>query len=232
MKQDGQAPKEFSIRRSDDRTEPEMRPGLSGILSLIFRSRDRCDSSAQREDAEPAPSVLESIERELQTITDRAEAAVQESASRVAVSVPSGSSARRQNPDRRELLREEREVARRAMEQDIVRLHRQLETGIKPERMERLARVLAAHAPLSGDSPGTRFQDRIEMEVLRYLYLRAGEAAWIRLEDLLARTGLAWPPPDGLPLKIPPRSFSDSGRLTTSRSGKISYSLRPRRRPR
>ncbi|HYV41817.1 MAG TPA: hypothetical protein VEO02_08530 [Thermoanaerobaculia bacterium] len=176
-----------------------MRSGLSGLLSLIFRPRDRSDSSEQREDAEPALSVLESIERELQTITDRAETALKESASRVTVSVLSGSSARPQNPDRRELLREEREAARRAMEQHIIRLHRQLGTGITLERMERLARVLAAHAPLSGDSPGTRFQDRIELEVLRCLYLQAGEAAWSRLDDLLARTGLAWPPPDGLP---------------------------------
>jgi YHS domain-containing protein len=197
------APEEFALRRRDDRTEPERRSGLSGILSLIFRSRNRSDSPGQREDARPALSVLESIAGELQTLTDRAETTLKESASRVTAGVPSSSSARRQSPDRRSLLREEREVARRAMEQDIVRLHRQMETGITPERMERLARVLVAHSPASEDCPETRFQDRIEMEVLRYLYLRAGEAAWSRLQDLLARSGLAWPPPDGLSSKTP-----------------------------
>jgi len=143
--------------------------------------------------------VLESIERELQALTDRAEAALRDSASGVAEGVLPRSSARPQTPDRRTLLREERNAARNAMEHDIVRLHRQLETGITPERMEALARVLAAHAPPSGETPGIRLQDRIEIEVLRCLYRRAGEAGWSRLDDLLARTGLAWPPPDGLP---------------------------------
>lgn len=194
----------FSLEVTEDkmkpRTVPERRPALSRLLSLIFRARDR-DDSRKRVNFEPPVPTLESIERELQAIADHASAGLKDSAPGGSRD-PSLSSLRTRMPDRRELLREEREVARRAMEQDIVHLHRQLGTGITPERMERLSRVLAAHAPLSGDFPGARFRDRIEMEVLRHLYARSGETAWSHLGDLLARTGLAWPPPDGLPLRI------------------------------
>jgi hypothetical protein len=183
------------------RTEPEGRPALSRLVSLIFRAGERSES-LESEITEVAVPVLERIERELQTITDRAEAALKDSVSGAAAGAPFGSPARPHRPDPKELLREEGQVAQRAMEQDIVRLHRQLKTGIMPDRMEQLARVLAAHAPLSTNFPVTRFQDRIEMGVLRHLYLRAGEAAWGHLGDLLARSGLAWPPPDGLPLRI------------------------------
>jgi YHS domain-containing protein len=197
---------EFLVRGSGDRAEPRMEPerrsSLSGLLSLIFRPHEHGDSP-ERKNAEPARSALEGIERELQAITDRAEAALRDSVSRVVSGADSSSSARPRTPDPRELLRGERDVARGAMEEDIVRLHRQLGTAITPERMESLARVLAAHGAPSGNAPGVRFQDRIEMGVLRYLYLRAGEAAWSRLEGLLARTGLAWPPPDGLSANNP-----------------------------
>lgn len=195
---------EVSIGGIDDgektRTEPERLPALSRLLSLIFRAHDR-DDSCRGGSAEPPVPTLESIERELQAISDRASAALKNSAPG-ASGAPSLSSLQTRMPDRRELLREKREEARRAMEQDIVHLHRQLGTGITPDRMERLSRVLAAHAPLPGDFPGARFRDRIEMEVLRHLYARSGETAWSHLGDLLARTGLAWPPPDGLPLRI------------------------------
>lgn len=166
---------------------------LPSILSLFFRLRERRGSPCGDNAPGTLPALAE-IEHELQTITDRAEASLRELAGGVSAGVRSGPSGRREPRDPRELLRREREKARRAMEQDIVRLHRQLGTGIAPDRMESLARILEAHGAPASDLPRTRFRDRIEIHVLRYLYLRAGEEAWKRLQNLLARSGLSWPP--------------------------------------
>ncbi len=160
-----------------------------------MRLHDRSGSSRAHTIA-TAPPVLENIEHELEALADRAEAELVGAA--ILPGVGPVSAAHSPKGDPRDPLRREREATRQVMEHDIIRLHRQLETGIGPGRMAQLAGALTAHAPAPAGAPWTRFQDRVEGEVLRSLYARAGEAAWARLQDRLAQTGLAWPALDGL----------------------------------
>ena len=180
-------------------TRTHAEPDSFSRWSLIFRKPSRAGRGLP-EKAEQQLPFLERIEHELQIIADRAEAAS------TRASLPSRSAAgspMRPRTDSRELLCEEREESRRAMERHIVRLHRQLGTGITPQRMVALGRVLTAHGLSCATGSGPSFRDRIEIKVPELLYGRAGDAAWNRLQDLLAQTGLAWPAPDGLSARNP-----------------------------
>jgi YHS domain-containing protein len=69
-------------------------------------------------------------------------------------------------------------------------------------------RLLIAHAPLPAESARPSIQERIESSVLRELFSRAGEAAWLRLlADLMAKSGLVWPAQDGLPETLSPEEI-------------------------
>ena len=99
----------------------------------------------------------------------------------------------------RSRLRNDRDAERAALEAQIVRLHGQLETGIDAAMMERLRHLLTTHAPADTDPSRVSIEERIEQGVLHHLFRGAAEAAWERLEKLMARSGLTWPVRSGVP---------------------------------
>jgi hypothetical protein len=57
---------------------------------------------------------------------------------------------------------------------------------------KRLRRLLRTHAPADSDLSRVSIEERIEQNVLHHLFRAAAEAAWRRLEELMASSGLAW----------------------------------------
>lgn len=102
--------------------------------------------------------------------------------------------------DREALLEAEREANRNALCQDILEFHGRLRTGLDGPALDRLRRALVAHAAPAGASVGASVVERIDRQVLRHLYARAGERAWERLQQLMGRAETAWPAPPELAL--------------------------------
>lgn len=102
--------------------------------------------------------------------------------------------------DREAALEADREANRSALRREILDLHARLGTGLEAEGLGRLRRALAAHAAPASLPAGASVSERIDWQVLRHLYHRAGERAWDRLQELRDRSGVAWPTPPDLAL--------------------------------
>lgn len=177
---------------------------FGGLFSRLFGAAEPLP--AKRLDATASPSgSLEQLELELKEMASRAEARLRESdpGRRNASGVGKGLG----EPSDKERLLEEREEARRALEGDISRLHQQLSTGIDRNDMERLHRLMLAHAPDPEGPLSASVEERIEQSVLAHLCLRASEEGWRRFEGLVERSGLVWPVQEGLPRTAPPEEL-------------------------
>lgn len=180
-------------------TEKELRSTrnliFGGLFSRLFGSG--VATPAKRLDTPASPSgLLEQLEQELKEMANRAETRLRESDSGRKKASSLGSALA--GPSDKERLLEERELARHALEGDIARLHEQLATGLDKNHMERLRRLLLAHAPDPEEPLLASIEERIERSVLAHLFLRAGQEAWRRFEGLVERSGLVWPVQEGL----------------------------------
>lgn len=175
----------------------ERRPGLlfGSLFSGLF-------GRAQEQSPVEERGALQQIAYDLQEIAGRIERPLRVPG----VSAPSGLADHAAATDdlllARSRLRNERDSEREALEAHIVRLHGQLETGIDAAMMERLRRLLTTHAPADTDPSPFSIEERIEQSVLHELFRGAAEAAWGRLEELMARSGLAWPVRSGGPSRL------------------------------
>jgi YHS domain-containing protein len=177
---------------------------FGGLFARLFGREEAV--SARGLDAPASSSAsLEQLEVELKEMTDRADARLREPDSvRGEASRLGAGPAETGN---RERLLEQRGVARQAMERDIARLHDQLATGIDRGDMERLHRLLQAHAPDPEEPLRASIEERIERSVLMHLFLRAAQEAWHRFEGLIERSGLVWPVQEGLPETAAPEEL-------------------------
>ena len=190
-------PPESQDKTSTPEKELESKRTLifGGLFARLFDAGEPVSTKLSDAPANPSRS-LEQLELELKEMSNRAETRLREShsgranASRMGVG-PAGT-------DNRERLLEEREMARRALEGDITRLHEQLATGIDKNHMERLRRLLLVHASDPEQRLGASIEERIERSVLTHLFLRAAQEAWNRFEGLVERSGLVWPVQEGL----------------------------------
>lgn len=174
---------------------------FGGILSRLFEKRDRTAMQA-------LDNPLERLEHELGELAKKADERQQENESGVGIGAAEFSAKPARGLDPRLLLLQRRTEAREAMEADIARLHEQLGTGISRSLMERLRLLLAAHAPGAVEPPRSSIEERIDRSVSGHLFARASEAAWRRVEDLMQKTGLAWPVQDGLPRILSPEDLA------------------------
>lgn len=168
---------------------------FGGLFSRLFGAGEPMPAKGLDVPASPSGS-LEQLELEIKEMANRAEAGLQEFESRRGKA--SNPATGLIEPGARERLLEEREGARRALEGDITRLHQQLATGIDKNHMERLRRLLLAHAPDPEKPFGASTEERIERSVLAHLFLRAAQEGWHQFEGLVERSGLVWPVQEGL----------------------------------
>ena len=175
---------------------------FGGLFSRLFGASPS-PGLHREEKARP----LEGLEQELHEMTEQANARLRKrpESGKYAATSESASAARLASA--RELLLQQRENARQSLEAHIGHLHSQLGTGIDAEMRERLLRLLAAHSPAVEDSPHLSIEERIERSVLRHLFLRASEAAWLRFENLMAESGLVWPAQEGLAETLTPEEL-------------------------
>ena len=189
-------------------TEIEFKPNrnllFGGLFSRLFGVGEPVPAKGFDAPASPSGS-LEQLELELKEMANRAEAHLRESDARrrKASRLVTGST----DPDDRERLLEEREGARQALEGDITRLHEQLATSMAKNDMERLRRLLLAHASDPEERLGASIGERIERSVLVHLFLRAAQEAWHRFEGLVERSGLVWPVQEGLSERAAPEEL-------------------------
>ena len=90
-----------------------------------------------------------------------------------------------------ESWREERRIAKAHLFESILQKHKSFATGFTRSQLERLGRVLKAHAPRA-HSPAT-LEQTMQFRILDHLYAQSGPPAWARLVQLLAEKALDWP---------------------------------------
>lgn len=171
----------------------ERRPGLlfGSLFSGLF---GRSQESPVEE-----RGTLQQIARDLQEIAGRAERRLRVPGASARSGLAEHDAPADAPLQERARLRNWRDSEREALEAQIVRLHGQLGTHIDAAMMERLRRLLSTHAPADTDPSRVSIEERIEQSVLHHLFRGAAEAAWGRLEELMAHSGLAWPVRSGGP---------------------------------
>ncbi len=85
-------------------------------------------------------------------------------------------------------FREQREQARRRLEEDILSLHGVLQSGLSQDELGELRQVLPTLWPAPDGA-----ECRMEVHVLDGLFQRVGSLAWERLLELVGAAGLGWP---------------------------------------
>jgi hypothetical protein len=155
------------------------------------------------EAAPPASRTLSDVERELETIAREAEARRLEAETEAAEeSAVNGNGGEGLSEVARTLARQKVWMLERRPPGSAGRRDRlpplSLGTGIVRETLPRLRLLLAAHDPDVFAKPGMTIEEQIEGSVLRLLSCRTGERAWERANELMSRTGISWPAPDGL----------------------------------
>lgn len=110
----------------------------------------------------------------------------------------------RQHAIAEDLNRERHELARGALWETILLLHRELGSGLDEITLERLARMARAHSFDPEEPESARLEDRIDRLVLSGLFRRCAAPAWERLASLMERAGRDWPvPPDLFDRRLP-----------------------------
>lgn len=160
------------------------------------------------EAALPPSRTLHDLEGELEKIAREAEAQRIEAATKAAIkaaeegaaSGPGGEvlSEVTRTAARQRTWKLERDALRARLGDEIADLHSSLGTGISREALPHLGLVLASHDPAVFARPGATIEEQIEGSVLSLLARRTGERAWERLNELMVRSGVSWPTPDGL----------------------------------
>jgi YHS domain-containing protein len=156
------------------------------------------------ETAPPRPRTLHDVEGELEALAREAEARRLEAATRAAEEGAAngagagGLSEVTLTAARQRTWRLERDVLRGRLEDEIIDLHVRLGTGISKDVLPRLRLLLAAHGPAAFALPGASIEQQIEGSVLKLLSRHTGERAWERVNELMTRSGVSWPIPDGL----------------------------------
>ena len=190
-------------------TEPETKSEKPESSRLIFGSLLSRLFGTTRDSTPPAtPSnTLERLQREMTQIVEEADARLQKGDPSIEPGSARSPAKSSRGEDPRTMLRRRREEDREAMEANIARLHEQLGTGLEESLMRRLRLLLTAHGPSAVEPHCSSIEERIEKSVLEYFFARASEAAWRRLEDRMAATGLSWPVRDGLPETLSPEEL-------------------------
>lgn len=156
------------------------------------------------ETAPPRPRTLHDVEGELEALAREAESRRLEAVTRAAEEGAAngtgaeGLSEVTRTAARKRTWRLERDVFRGCLEDEIIDLHVRLGTGISKDALPRLRRLLAAHDPDAFAQPGASIEQQIEGSVLKLLSRHTGERAWERVKELMTRSGVSWPIPDGL----------------------------------
>jgi YHS domain-containing protein len=176
----------------------------STFFSPLFRPLF-ADALRPGAEAAPPPSrTLHDVEDDLDTIAREAEAqrlaAATKAAEEGAVDGTGGEglSEVARTAARQKTWRAERAALRARLEDEIVNLHSSLGTGISREALPRLGLLLATHDPEAFAKSGASIEEQIEGSVLSLLARRTGERAWERVNELMVRSGVSWPTPDGL----------------------------------
>lgn len=160
---------------------------FGGLFSRLFHTPEAAPP------ARPQESAMVQLEDLLRTAHEQAEEHQGEAR-------PTADRARRA-PSAEELALQEREAARARLEGDISSLHARLGTGLEGA-LSPLADWLRSHAPLPA-GPEEGMERRIDAQVLRSLFLRAGLLAWERLEELMELAEQPWPIPQSLVIGRP-----------------------------
>jgi hypothetical protein len=158
----------------------------------------------RKETAPPRPRTLHDVEGELEALSREAESRRLEAVTRAAEEgVANGARAGGLSEvsltaARQRTWRRERDVRRGCLEEEIIDLHVRLGTGISEDALPRLRLLLAAHDPDLLAQPGASIEQQIEGSVLKLLSRHTGERAWERVNELMTRSAVSWPIPDGL----------------------------------
>jgi YHS domain-containing protein len=174
------------------------------LFSRLFGTEEPANAQ-KAEDPAGAIGPLNSLERELDEISRRADASVRDLDSQAKRTTGAGGAPADDGEKAR--LHGARDSARLVMARDIALLHEQLGTGIDTPQMARLRSLLEAHAPGIEEPSRPEVDERIERHVLQNLYARSVEEAWRRFETLVEESGLVWPLQEGHSESLPPEEI-------------------------
>lgn len=189
--------------------EGEQRAG-GGFLDSLGRLFRRQEDRPARVEPAPKPAgTLEALEAAVRALNERVE---QQRGAATAGSASAG--VRKPTPEELAAERERRiEAARKAMREDIERMHAKLGTGIAPADLDAIAALLGElEAGAAAGKGSYELLPRARYAIAERLRAEAGELAVARVAALLRQHGMGWPDPSHPPATATPEEIERAHR--------------------